>query len=176
MAKRLIFILPAVLFLALALMFLAGLGRDPALVPSALIGKPMPSFTLPALLDAKASLASSDLKGKVVLINVFASWCVPCREEHPLLMRLAKEGVELYGIDYKDSAEDARTWLANLGDPYKRIGADREGRVAIDWGVYGVPETFVVDRGGTIRYKNVGPLSADTIAGTILPLMRQLAR
>jgi len=174
--RRLLYILPVVVFIGLAAAFYIGLGQDPRLVPSALIGKPVPKFTLPPLLQGKAGLASSDLEGKVRLVNVFASWCVPCRAEHPLLMRLAKEGVELDGINYKDKAEDATAWLDNLGDPYARIGADRAGTVAIDWGVYGVPETFVIDRHGTIRYKQVGPLSMDVIEGTLLPLITKLSR
>ena len=176
MAKRLIFLLPAIAFVAIAALFLAGLGHDPSLVPSALIDKPAPSFTLPPLLDGKAGLTSADLKGKVALVNVFASWCVPCKAEHPLLMRLAKQGVALYGIDYKDKPEDARQLLADMGDPYARIGADRNGQVGIDWGVYGVPETYVVDSTGTIRYKQVGPLTQDAIDGAILPLLRRLAK
>ena len=176
MRRRLLFLLPIVIFLGFVAAFFAGLGHDPQLVPSALIGKPVPHFALPALLDGGAGLDSADLKGKVVLVNVFASWCAPCRAEHPLLMRLAKEGVELDGIDYKDKPEDARRWLGDLGDPYKRIGTDRAGTVAIDWGVYGVPETFVVDGSGTIRFKQVGPLSPEDINDTILPLVRRLAR
>jgi cytochrome c biogenesis protein CcmG, thiol:disulfide interchange protein DsbE len=176
MAKRLLFLLPALLFLALAAAFWRGIGRDPSLVPSALVGKPAPSFELPPLLPGKPGLATADLRGKPVLVNVFASWCVPCRAEHPLLMRLAADGATLYGIDYKDKPEDARQWLDGLGDPYQKIGADNSGGVAIDWGVYGVPETFVVDRTGTIRYKRVGPLDAEAIDGTILPLLKELAR
>ncbi len=176
MGRRFLFILPGLVFLALVAAFYAGLGRDPALVPSALIGKPVPQFALPALLDGGAGLRTADLKGKVVLVSVFASWCVPCRAEHPFLMRLAKEGVELDGIDYKDKPEDGRLWLRDLGDPYKRIGADLDGKVGLDWGVYGVPETFVVDREGTIRYKQVGPLSPNDISDTILPLVRQLSK
>ncbi len=176
MRRRLIFILPALVFLGLAAAFYAGLDRDPQLVPSALIGKPVPQFALPALIDGNDGLKTADLKGKVVLVNVFASWCVPCRAEHPLLMRLAKEGVELDGINYKDKPEDAKLWLTNLGDPYKRIGSDLEGTVGIDWGVYGVPETFVIDRTGTLRFKQVGPLTPDVINDTIVPLVRKLSK
>ncbi len=176
MAKRLLFIIPALVFVGLAAMFAVGLRHDPSIVPSALIGKPAPPFALAPLLDDKPGFATVDLKGKVTLVNVFASWCVPCRAEHPLLTRLAQAGPALYGIDYKDKPEDARRWLASLGDPYERIGADREGHVAIDWGVYGVPETFVVDRDGIIRYKQVGPLSADALESTILPLVRRLSQ
>lgn len=176
MRRHLLFILPLLLFLGLAAAFFAGLGRDPHAVPSALIDKPVPEFALPALIDDRPGLATADLKGKVTLVNVFASWCVPCRLEHPLLMRLAKEGVELDGINYKDEAEDAKLWLTNLGNPYKRIGADVAGAVGIDWGVYGVPETFVIDRAGIIRFKQVGPLSADVINDTIAPLVSQLSK
>jgi cytochrome c biogenesis protein CcmG, thiol:disulfide interchange protein DsbE len=176
MAKRLLYLLPALLFLALAAAFWRGIGRDPSMLPSALLGKPVPSFALPPLLAEKPGLATADLKGGPVLVNVFASWCVPCRAEHPLLMRLASKGVPLYGIDYKDKRDDARQWLGELGDPYARLGADEGGKVAIDWGVYGVPETFVVDGAGTIRYKQVGPLSAAIIEDSILPLMKRLAK
>ena len=176
MAKRLLFIIPGLAFVGLAAIFAAGLRHDPSIVPSALIGKPAPEFNLPPALDGKPGFAVADLKGKVTLVNVFASWCVPCRAEHPLLARLAAAGVDLYGIDYKDKPDDARRWLESLGDPYRRIGADQEGRVAIEWGVYGVPETFVVDRAGIIRYKQVGPLTADAIDDTILPLVRRLAQ
>ena len=176
MRRQLLFIVPLLLFFGLAAALFAGLGRDPHAVPSALIDKPVPDFALPALLDDRPGLATADLKGRVALVHVFASWCVPCRLEHPLLMRLAKQGVEFDGINYKDKPEDARLWLTDLGDPYKRIGADVAGAVGIDWGVYGVPETFVIDRAGIIRYKQVGPLSADVIKDTIMPLMSRLAK
>jgi cytochrome c biogenesis protein CcmG/thiol:disulfide interchange protein DsbE len=175
-ARRTLFLLPALVFIALAWAFWRGIGRDPSLVPSALIDKPAPAFALPPLVAGKPGLASADLKGKPALVNVFASWCVPCRAEHPLLMRLVAAGATLYGIDYKDKAEDARQWLGELGDPYARLGADSTGRVAIDWGVYGVPETFVVDGAGTIRYKQVGPLDDAAVDGTILPLLKRLAQ
>ncbi len=175
MARYLLFGLPIALFVGLASVFLAGLGRDPATVPSVLIDKPVPGFSLPPLLDGKSGIASDDLRGKVKLVNVFASWCVPCRTEHPQLMRLAREGVELYGIDYKDDPDAARQFLASLGNPFARIGVDRAGRVAIDWGVYGVPETFIVDGQGVIRYKQVGPITADALNSTILPLLRRLS-
>jgi len=176
MRRYLLFILPLLLFLGLATAFFAGLDRDPHFVPSALIGKPVPEFALPALLDDRPGLTTADLKGGVTLVSVFASWCVPCRLEHPLLMRLAKDGVEVDGIDYKDKTEDAQLWLTDLGDPYRRIGADVAGAVGIDWGVYGVPETFVIDRNGIIRFKQIGPLSADVIHDTIMPLVSQLSK
>ncbi|HUC62952.1 MAG TPA: DsbE family thiol:disulfide interchange protein [Alphaproteobacteria bacterium] len=176
MARKLIYLLPIAVFAVLAAAFYAGLGRDPAIVPSALIGKPVPQFALPPLLADKPGLATADLKSKPVLVNVFASWCIPCREEHPLLMHLARDGVAIYGIDYKDQPADAKAWLGELGDPYRRLATDMEGRVAINWGVYGVPETFLVDGTGTIRFKQVGPLTIDVIDRKILPLLKSLAR
>jgi cytochrome c biogenesis protein CcmG/thiol:disulfide interchange protein DsbE len=176
MKRSLLFVLPVLVFLGLAAAFFIGLGRDPAVVPSALIDKPVPGFDLPPLLDTKPGLASGDLRGKVKLVNVFASWCVPCRAEHPQLMRMAKDGVELYGINYKDEPDAAKQWLASLGDPFLRIGADHSGRVAIDWGVYGVPETFLIDANGTIRYKHVGPITPEALNDSILPVLRSLSK
>jgi cytochrome c biogenesis protein CcmG/thiol:disulfide interchange protein DsbE len=164
-----------VLLLGVAVLFAVGLRHDPSIVPSVLIDKPVPDFDLPPLLDDKPGLATTDLNGQVALVNVFASWCIPCRVEHPLFMHLAERGeVPVYGINYKDAPADAKRWLAELGDPYARIGADRDGRAGIEWGVYGVPETFVVDGTGTIRFKQVGPLSAEVLEKTIMPLVREL--
>ena len=175
MDRRVLFVLPVVLLVGMAVLFAVGLRHDPSIVPSVLIDKPAPDFDLPPLLDGKPGLATLDLNSQVVLVNVFASWCIPCRVEHPLFMRLAEEGeVPIYGINYKDAPADAKRWLAELGDPYARIGADRDGRAAIEWGVYGVPETFVVDGTGTIRFKQVGPLTAQVLEKTILPLVREL--
>ena len=158
--RHLAYLLPVALFLVMAGFFFRGLSLDPSEVPTALADKAMPLFDLPPVDSATRGLASSDLTGAVSLVNVFASWCLPCRAEHPLLMELAKSGaVALYGINYKDKPADARAWLDELGDPYQRIGADRDGRVGIDLGVYGVPETFVIDRDGRIRYKHIGPIS-----------------
>ncbi len=172
--RRFVYLLPVALFALLALYFFLGLRRDPSLLPSALLDKPAPDFVLPGLGD-KPGLAKSDLAGRVVLVNFFASWCAPCRVEHPLLMRLAAEGkVALYGIDYKDKPEDAARLLAQLGDPYSRIGVDREGRIAIDFGVYGVPETYVVDAAGRIRYRQVGPITGEDWERKLLPLLREL--
>jgi cytochrome c biogenesis protein CcmG/thiol:disulfide interchange protein DsbE len=174
--RRLIYVVPMALFLALATYFALALrpDNDPQLLPSALIDKPAPDFDLAALAGG-ANLERSGLAGHVVLINFFASWCVPCREEHPLLMRLAgDEHVALYGIAYKDNPEDSQRLLAQLGDPYRRVGIDREGRVGIDFGVYGVPETYVIDKAGQIRKRFVGPLSADTIKNELLPLIDKL--
>ena len=175
MNKRLLFLLPVALLIGIAVLFAVGLRHDPSIVPSVLLDKPAPDFDLPPLLDGKPGLATADLNGEVSLVNVFASWCAPCRIEHPLFMRLSEEGeVPIYGMNYKDAPEDAKRWLRNLGDPYTRIGVDRDGRAAIEWGVYGVPETFVIDREGTIRFKQVGPLSPDVLEDTILPLVRKL--
>jgi cytochrome c biogenesis protein CcmG, thiol:disulfide interchange protein DsbE len=172
--RRLLFLLPLALFAVLAGYFLVGLRSDPSILPSALIDKPAPAFDLPAL-DDQPGLASADLAGNVVLVNFFASWCVPCRAEHPLLMRLAAAGgVALYGIDYKDKPEAASRLLAELGNPYRRVGADRDGRTFIDFGAYGVPETYVIDKGGHIRYRQVGPITPDDYDGKILPLLKQL--
>jgi cytochrome c biogenesis protein CcmG/thiol:disulfide interchange protein DsbE len=153
---------------------LLGLGRDPSVLPSALIDTPAPAFDLPGL-GARAGLATADLPGRVTLVNFFASWCVPCRAEHPMLMRLAKEGhIALYGIAYKDQPEASGQLLAQLGDPYSRVGVDSTGRTAIDFGVYGVPETYVLDKAGRIRYRQVGPITQEDYDGKILPLLKRL--
>ena len=175
--RRLIFLVPLALFIVLAVAFALGLrpGRDPSELPSAMIDKPMPAFDL-ATLDGTGRLASAALKGQVVLINFFASWCVPCRSEQPVLLRLkANNAVALFGIDYKDKTQDAQRYLAQLGDPYQRIGVDADGRLAIDFGVYGVPETYVIDKSGRIRLRHVGPIMPDALDGTILPLIIKLA-
>ena len=172
--RRLLFLVPLALFAVLAGYFTLGLSRDPSVLPSALIDKPAPEFSLPALGEGPG-LAKADLAGRVTLVNFFASWCAPCRVEHPLLMRLKQEGrVALYGIDYKDRPDEASRLLAQLGDPYGRIGVDRDGRTAIDFGVYGVPETYVIDKQGRIRFRQVGPISAADYDGKILPLLKQL--
>lgn len=171
-------LLPVVIFAALAALFLFQLtsGSDPSQIPSALINKKVPETDLPPVegleLDGKPMLgfATSDLIGKVSVVNIFASWCGPCRAEHPLLEELAKvEGIQLIGVNYKDTPENARRFLGSLGNPYDRVGADRRGRVSIDWGVYGVPETFIVDREGLIRYKFIGPLSEESYTDKFLP-------
>jgi cytochrome c biogenesis protein CcmG/thiol:disulfide interchange protein DsbE len=176
--RRLLYLLPILVFVAIAIWFAFGLTRDPSKVPSALIDQPMPAFALPALAGAKVpALGDATIKGRVALVNFFASWCVPCRAEHPILMRLAEEKrVAVYGINYKDRGEDAMRWLKELGNPYAAIGHDEPGRVGIDWGVYGVPETFVVDREGRIRFKQVGPITPAVLQDTILPLIAQLEK
>jgi cytochrome c biogenesis protein CcmG/thiol:disulfide interchange protein DsbE len=151
------------------------LNRDPHAIPSALIGQPVPQFMLPPVKGRTLGLASSDLKDEVSLVNVFASWCVECRAEHPLLLQLKADGVvPIHGLNYKDSPDEAARWLNTFGDPYTRTGADLNGRVAIDWGVYGVPETFVITKDGRIAHKRIGPLSPEALESTILPLIRRL--
>ena len=179
--RRLLFVTPAILFTVIAGYFLWGLNpeRDPKAIPSVMIDQPVPDFDLPPIegMDGPG-LAAADLRaGRVSLVNFFASWCVPCRVEHPVLMKLAQRNeVAVYGINYKDKPADARPWLTRLGNPYARIGADLSGRVAIDWGVYGVPETFIVDGEGRIRYRHLGPMDDKVIEETILPLVRELRR
>jgi cytochrome c biogenesis protein CcmG/thiol:disulfide interchange protein DsbE len=176
--RRALFFLPVLAFAALAVYFALALapGRDPHILPSALIDKPAPAFDLAALGGGPA-LQRDALKGHVVLVNFFASWCVPCRAEQPLLMRLAEEEhLPLYGIAYKDKPEDAAAFLKQLGDPYRAVGLDREGRTGIDFGVYGVPETYVIDKEGRIRYRHVGPLTAEVVDQQLLPLVKKLDR
>lgn len=169
--------LPLAVAAVLAVVLAWGLTRDPSNLPSTLIGKAVPEFTLPPVKGRTLGLSSDDLKGEVSLVNVFASWCVACREEHPLFMKLAAQGtVPLHGLNYKDQPDDAAKWLDSLGDPYKRTGADISGRVAIDWGVYGVPETFVIGADGRVAYKHIGPVSEEALTGTILPLVEELRR
>lgn len=169
--------LPLTVAAMLAVVLAWGLTRDPGNLPSTLIGKSVPGFALPPVRGRTLGLSSTDLKGEVSLVNVFASWCVACREEHPLFMTLAAQGtVPLHGLNYKDQPDDAAKWLDSLGDPYTRTGADISGRVAIDWGVYGVPETFVIGADGRIAYKHIGPVSEEALNGTILPLVEELRR
>ncbi|MDE2166341.1 MAG: DsbE family thiol:disulfide interchange protein [Alphaproteobacteria bacterium] len=175
--SRPLLLVPLLAFAGLAVFLGIGLNRDPSIVPSALIGKPVPLFSLPPVKRRALGLSSADLKGQVSLVNVFASWCVACREEHPLLMRMKEEGVvPIHGLNYKDKPEDAARWLDTMGDPYARTGADLDGRVAIDWGVYGVPETYVIDRQGRIAFKQIGPITPEVVKEKILPLIEELRR
>lgn len=184
--SKLMVYLPLVLFLALASLFFYSLRTgDPSKLPSALIGKSAPTFALPALegFGAPSGLSLSDLKqGKVTLVNIFASWCLPCRDEHPLLVQLSKDaalvanGVRLTGIAYKDEPANSQKFLAEVGNPYALIGVDKSGRTGIDWGVYGVPETFVVRGDGSIAYKFVGPLSPETMRNTLIPEINKAMR
>jgi len=174
---RLIYLLPLGLFICLALIFLLQLrsGIDPEAIPSALVGKPAPAFDLPPLdgLGVPA-LKRADLDGKVTIVNVFASWCAPCRQEHALLSDIAKDGrFRLVGIDYKDKADNARAFLGELGNPYSAIGVDERGRTAIDWGVYGVPETFLVGADGVIRHKIIGPLTPEIVKSELMPAIEK---
>lgn len=176
-SRRAALLVPLLVFVGLAALLAVGLTLDPSKVPSPLIGKPVPQFKLPAVKGRTLGLSSGDLIGHVSLVNVFASWCTACREEHPLLMQLAREHVvQIYGLNYKDRPEDAARWLDDFGDPYARTGADLDGRVAIDWGVYGVPETFVIDREGRIAYKRIGPVTPEFIDKTLLPLIARLRK
>lgn len=166
---------PLIIFVGLVFLFIFGLHNDPRLVPSPLIDKPVPEFELPLLHKPELTLKSVDLLGKVSLINVWASWCVSCRSEHPLLVDLARSSdITIYGLNYKDEREDALMWLNRLGDPYTESFFDYDGRVGIDFGVYGVPETFVVDKKGIIRYKQIGPITEEDLKTKILPLVEQL--
>jgi cytochrome c biogenesis protein CcmG, thiol:disulfide interchange protein DsbE len=174
--KRLFYLLPVVLFLVLVGYFAMALrpGYQPNELPSAMIDKEAPAFDL-AVLQGNGKLSRDGLLGHPVLINFFASWCVPCREEHPLLMRLAQhDHLPLYGIAYKDKPADSSALLQLLGDPYREIGIDRDGAVGLNFGVYGVPETYVLDRSGHIRKRFVGPLTADVVEKELLPLLKSL--
>jgi len=167
--------LPVIVFAVLVAFLAIGLKLDPREVPSPLVNKAAPAFKLPLLAQPEAMLTPADLRGKVWLLNVWASWCVSCRVEHPLLVELAKTGtVPIYGLNYKDKRDDAMQWLREGGDPYLQSISDADGRVGIDYGVYGVPETFVIDREGVIRYKQIGPLTPEALRDTILPLVRKL--
>ncbi len=169
------FVLPLALFVGLVVFLAIGLGRDPHEVPSPLINKPAPAFQLPQLHESTKTFSAQEMRGKVWLLNVWASWCVSCREEHPLLLDFARSGeVPLYGLNYKDQRKDAIAWLDELGNPYLVSAADLDGRVGIDYGVYGAPETYLIDREGVIRFKHVGPLTPDVIQGKVLPLARDL--
>lgn len=174
--RRLLTLIPLLLFAGLVAYFAAGLQRDPQILPSVLIDKPVPQFALPPVpgLDSPG-FASADLRGRVVLVNFFASWCAPCRLEHPLLMKLAREDkLTILAVNYKDKADAAKAALERDGNPYQAVGFDHDGRVAIDWGVYGAPETFVVDREGRVRYRLAAPLTPQLVQDQILPLVRSL--
>ena len=167
--------LPLAIFAVLVGFLFVGLFRDPREVPSPLIDKAAPAFALPVLHQPERKVAGADYLGQVWLLNVWASWCVACRVEHPVLVELAKSKVvPIVGLNYKDKPDEGIAWLAQHGDPYTLSVVDGDGRVGIDWGVYGVPETFVVDKAGMIRYKHIGPVSPEALQQTILPLVRSL--
>jgi cytochrome c biogenesis protein CcmG/thiol:disulfide interchange protein DsbE len=175
--KRLVYILPAIGFVVLAVVLYRSLFAAPTILPSVLINRPAPRLTLPALDAQTQGFGPAELAaGHVSVINVFASWCIPCHVEAPVLMQLAQEkGFELYGMVQRDTPEKIRGFLAENGNPFSRIGNDVDGRAGIDWGVYGAPETFVVDGKGIIRYKYVGPLSPDVLKNELLPAIRAAA-
>jgi cytochrome c biogenesis protein CcmG, thiol:disulfide interchange protein DsbE len=169
------FLLPLALFILLVGFLAVGLNRDPHEVPSPLVGKPAPAFKLPQLADPQKTFSPADMKGKVWLLNVWASWCVSCRQEHPLLVELARaQAAPLIGMDYKDQREDAQQTLRQAGNPYDLSAVDVDGRVGIDYGVYGVPETYVIDKEGVIRYKQIGPITPEGLEKKILPLIAEL--
>lgn len=174
-SRHFLYLLPLLVFLGLSVYFAIGLGKDPSKLPSALIDKPVPQFDLPPLLEGLPGLATADFGGEVVMVNVFASWCIPCRLEHPLITKLADDGIlPVFGINYKDEKVDATAWLKELGNSYTRIGWDLSGRVGIDWGVYGVPETYIVGKQGRIRYKYVGPIHREMLDETLIPIILEL--
>ena len=169
------FALPLIVFLVIVGFLAVGLRLDPREVPSPYIGKAAPDFRVPKLHEPDATISPADMKGQVWLLNVWASWCVSCRAEHEVVTRLARtREVPIFGLNYKDEREDAIAWLKRLGNPYEASAFDRKGDVGIDWGVYGVPETFVVDKQGTIRFKHIGPLTTEVLEKKITPLLKEL--
>jgi cytochrome c biogenesis protein CcmG, thiol:disulfide interchange protein DsbE len=163
------YLIPAAVLAALVVMFAIGLQRDPSVIPSPLIGRAAPAFDLPTLEGGRLTLAG--LQGAPVVVNFWASWCTPCLQEHPLLMDLARSGVRIVGVNYKDDPQAAAQWLARHGNPFAAIAQDRDGRVGLDWGVYGVPETFALDASGTIRYKHIRPLTREVWQAEIAPIV-----
>ena len=169
------FLLPLAVFVAIVALLGVGLKLDPREVPSPLIGKTAPAFELPRLHDPQQHISNTDMKGKVWLLNVWASWCVACREEHEVLMELARSGaVPLIGLNYKDERRDGIGWLDKHGNPYSMSAYDRDGRIGIDYGVYGVPETYLIDKQGVIRYKRIGILTPELLRDKVLPLVKEL--
>lgn len=175
MNKTLKALLPLAIFLGIAAFLFRGLGLDPRKVPSPLVDKPAPTFSLPELVDTARTVSTDDFKGQVSLLNVWATWCVSCRAEHKVLMKMAKrDGVRIYGLNYKDTRPEAIQWLKFYGDPYVANAFDADGRVGIDWGVYGTPETFVIDSEGVIRHKHIGPITDADAQETLLPMIEKL--
>ena len=169
-------VLPLAVFIILVVFLGIGLTLKPRELPSPLIDKPLPTFSLPELIEPQKTLTAQDMRGKVWMLNVWASWCVACRIEHPLLVELSKTdpSILIYGLNYKDKREDALKWLARGGNPYRTSLSDTQGLLGIDLGVYGVPETFIIDKQGVIRHKQIGPITPEALKDTILPLMRKL--
>lgn len=171
------YLIPLAVFLVLVVFLAIGLTRNPQELPSALINKPAPEFRLPQLQDPSKTFSAADMRGKVWMLNVWASWCIACRDEHPDLFQYAQSGVvEIIGLNYKDRREDALGWLGELGDPYKLSAVDLDGRVGMDYGVYGAPETYIIDKSGTIRLKHVGPVTPAVWSKQVLPLIQELNR
>ena len=171
------YLIPLGIFIVLVVFLSIGLKLNPRDVPSPLIGKPAPAFTLPNLHQADQTVSPADYKGRVWLLNVWASWCVSCRAEHPVLNQLARSSqVPIIGLNYKDGRDVAQQWLQQRGDPYTASAFDEDGRVGIDWGVYGVPETFVIDKKGNIRYKHTGPVDQKAVMEKIMPMVHALEK
>jgi len=171
------FLWPLAIFILLVGFLAVGLKLDPREVPSPLVGKPAPAFELPVLHQPDKRFVPGDMRGKVWLLNVWASWCVSCREEHPVLMELSKRGVmPILGLNYKDKGDDATAWLKQFGNPYELSVVDADGRIGIDYGVYGVPETYLIDAEGVIRYKQIGPLTMAILEQKVLPLAKALKK
>ena len=171
------FAIPLAVFAVILAFLFVGLGLNPREVPSPFIGKPAPAFQLAQLHAPDRAFTQKDMLGQVWLLNVWASWCISCRDEHPLLVELAKgKTVPLVGLNYKDKPEEAKAWLKRFGDPFRISVSDLDGRVGIDFGVYGVPETFLIDKTGVIRYKHIGPITPDALEKKILPLVRELQK
>lgn len=175
--RRLLYFIPVAVFAVLAGLFLFQLraGRDASILPSVMIDQPAPDFVLPAVAGVDMpGFATTDLQGQVTIVNIFASWCIPCLAEHPLITRLAEDGFNVYGINHRDTDTAAARWLKRNGNPYAAVGADREARVSLDWGVTGVPETFIIDADGSIRFKHSGPITPDILERDFLPILTQL--
>ncbi|MCL6263832.1 DsbE family thiol:disulfide interchange protein [Craterilacuibacter sp. RT1T] len=173
MKKQWIWALPLAVFVVMVGFFAASLDKDPRELPSQRLDKPAPAFNLPQLANPQASFAPAQMHGQVWLLNVWASWCAACRSEHEIVTQLARH-VPIVGLNQQDEAQAARAWLTELGDPYLLSASDDDGRVSIDYGVYGVPETFVIDKQGVIRYRHLGPITRETMQDTLLPLIRKL--
>jgi cytochrome c biogenesis protein CcmG/thiol:disulfide interchange protein DsbE len=169
------YLIPLAIFVVLVVFLAIGLGHDPHEVPSPLINKPAPAFRLAQLHDSSKTFSAEEMRGRVWLLNVWASWCVSCRDEHPVLVELSKTGqIPIYGLNYKDKRQDGMAWLAELGNPYVLSAQDSDGRVGIDYGVYGVPETYLIDKNGVIRFKQIGPVTPEVLQTKILPLAQEL--
>jgi cytochrome c biogenesis protein CcmG/thiol:disulfide interchange protein DsbE len=167
-------LIPMILFVLLSVFLWRGLSLNPRELPSVQLGKSLPEFTLPQLQNPESTFSSKQIHDEVVLLNVWASWCAACTDEQVFMLQLAREGVPIYGLNYKDKAEDALEWLTQWGNPYKVVIQDRDGKVAIDLGVYGAPETFVIDKQGIIRYRHAGIMNQELWQKEIKPLMKQL--